>query len=200
MPGQMRSPDALPPEPLSGHRAAPPGYRDVSVPIESMLRPSGLAVAAALAILPLALYWARYGFKGFLPSTLSVVLVAVGMAVLLLVHEGLHAVGWVVFGRLSWRDVSFGLDRKTLSPYTHVNAPMPATAYRAGGLLPGVVTGLVPAAIGILLRSGPLTLIGAALLSGAVGDLTVLWVIRRVPGDCLVIDHPSRAGCWVQEQ
>lgn len=199
MPGQMTLPDPRPPEPTSGPPAAPPGYRDVSVPIESMLRPPGLAVAAALAILPLIAYGASYGFKGFLPSTLSVVLVAVGMAVLLLVHEGLHAVGWVVFGRLSWQDVSFGLDRKTLSPYTHVNAPMPAAAYRAGALLPGVATGLVPAAIGILLRSGPLTLIGAALLSGAVGDLMVLWVIRRVPRDRLVIDHPSRAGCWVQE-
>ena len=200
MPGEMRFPDALPPDPAPGPPAAPPGYRDISVPIEALLKPPGLAVAVALAILPLAIYGAGYGFKGFLPSTLSIVLVAAGMAVLLLVHEGLHAVGWVVFGRLSWQDVSFGLDHKTLSPYTHVSAPMPAAAYRAGALLPGIVTGLFPAAIGILLRSGPLTLIGAALLSGAVGDLMVLWVIRRVPGDRLVIDHPSRAGCWVQEQ
>jgi hypothetical protein len=131
--------------------APPPGYRDVSVPIGAMLRPAGLVTAAALALVPLVAYWAVYGFKDFLPSTLSVALVAVGMAVLLLAHEGLHAVGWVIFGRLSWQDVSFGLDRKTLSPYTHVNAPMPAAAYRGGALLPGVVTGLLPAMVGILL-------------------------------------------------
>jgi hypothetical protein len=178
----------------------PPGYRDVSMPIEAMLRPAGLATAAVLAILPLGVYGVVYGFKGFLPSPLSVALVAVGMAVLLVAHEALHAAGWVIFGRLSWQAVSFGLDRKTLSPYTHVNTPMPAAAYRVGALLPGLVTGLLPAAIGLLLRSGPLTLIGAALLSGAVGDLMVLWVIRRVPGNRLVIDHPSRAGCWVQEE
>jgi hypothetical protein len=164
-----------------------------------MLKPAGLAAAAVLAILPLGAYGVVYGFDGFLPSPLSVALVAVGMAVLLVGHEALHAIGWLVFGRLSRQAVSFGLDRKTLSPYTHVSTPMPAAAYRAGALLPGVVTGLLPAVIGILLRSGPLTLIGAALLSGAVGDLMVLWVIRQVPGDRLVIDHPSRAGCWVQE-
>ncbi len=98
---------------------------------------------------------------------------------------------------VSWEHISFGVDRASLTPYTHIAAPMTARAYRIGAMTPGLLTGALPTLAAWVSGSGALSLIGALMSVGAVGDLIVLWVIRRVPGDTLVMDHPTNAGCWV---
>jgi hypothetical protein len=185
---------------MQSENEPPPGYRDVSIPIEALTVP-GLVIGVGLALLAIAPYWVIHGFKESL--TLSVG-AAVGLILaligLLVAHELLHALGWMIAGRLGRDQISFGLDRKTLNPYTHVHVPMTARAYRFGAALPGILTGLLPTLAGWVIGSGPLTLLGAFMSIGAVGDLIILWVIRRVPGHTLVIDHPTRAGCWVSTQ
>ncbi|MDQ3586789.1 MAG: hypothetical protein M3375_00315 [Actinomycetota bacterium] len=74
---------------------------------------------------------------------------------------------------------------------------MTAAAYRKAALLPGLVTGLLPMAVGLATGLAPLTLAGAALLGAAGGDWAVVYAIRRVPGDRLVRDHPSEVGAEV---
>ncbi len=177
----------------------PPGSRDVAIALPEVMR-IGAKLALALIALPLVLFWLLYGFSYFTSTTFTntFFLSLVPMFILLVVgHELLHAVGWMLAGRFSWRHIAFGLDRRTLSPYAHARVAMPVSAYRVGVVLPGIITGLLPVVIGLLARSGPLTLWGAFMLSSAVGDLIVLWVIRALPGTARVIDHPSKAGCIV---
>jgi hypothetical protein len=47
--------------------------------------------------------------------------------------------------------------------------------------------------------SGGWTVYGVIFLIAAAGDFIVLWVLRGVPGDVLVEDHPTRAGCYVYD-
>jgi hypothetical protein len=175
----------------------PPGYRDVSIPIIELTRP-GVVISAALTLLALGPFWLLHGFSGWLEmSPLAWLAVAVALLVLLVVHELLHALAWMVAGRFRWEQITFGFDRTSFSPYTHIATPMTARAYRIGAVTPGLLTGALPTLAAWALGSGALSLIGAFMSVGAVGDLIVLWVIRRVPGDTLVLDHPSNAGCWV---
>jgi hypothetical protein len=74
---------------------------------------------------------------------------------------------------------------------------MTARAYRVGGALPGVVTGLLPVLAGLALGQPVLLLVGAFFLMAAVGDLLILWAIRRVPAAAQVLDHPTLPGCLV---
>jgi hypothetical protein len=179
----------------------PPGYVDVAVSIEALLQNNGvLALAVALMIFPLSVFWTMYGFDVFMDDLLTgrnLVLAIPAVVIGIVLHEGIHALGWIVFGRVPPRDISFGVDRKTLSPYAHAHSAMQAAGYRIGALLPGVLTGLLPTIIGVANTDAGLTLLGAFLLSAAVGDILVVWVIRRVPGDANVRDHPSKAGCLV---
>jgi hypothetical protein len=178
-------------------RLPPPGYRDVSIPITELTRP-GLILGAALALLTLGPFWLLHGFNGWLHiSSLAGLAVAAALLILLVVHELLHALAWMIAGGFRWEQISFGIDRATLSPYTHIAAPMTARAYRIGAVTPGLLTGVLPTLAAWVFGSGPLSLIGALMSVGAVGDLIVLWVIRHVPGDTLVIDHATNAGCWV---
>ncbi len=186
-----------------GEHAPPPGYRDVSIPME---RINGPALWLSFVLLPLTLapFVALYGSEQLVesgwPAEHTAFGVLIAVVVLIVLHEVIHAVTWMIAGRVSWRNISFGFAWKALSPYAHVAVPIPARAYRVGTAMPGLVTGVVPAVVALLIASGPLMLVSAMLIAGAVGDAIVLWVIRAVPGDVLVLDHPSAAGCFVENR
>lgn len=178
---------------------APPGYRDVSIPISAITTP-GLVIGLVIAALAMVPFWLLHDFKGSLEMSAGTgALLILILIALLFAHELLHALGWMLAGRFGWDQISFGFDRKTFNPYTHVRTPMTARAYRLGAILPGLVTGAIPVLAGWITGSGVLTLLGTFMAIGAVGDLIILWIIRRVPGEALVMDHPTNAGCWVKE-
>jgi hypothetical protein len=152
-----------------------------------------LPVAAALVGAHLALHgWdsLREGFA-FVFRLRFLVPAFVGSVVL---HEALHAAGFLLFGRARPSTLHFGIDRATLSPYAGCRAPLPARGYRAAVLLPGVALGVLPVAAGLAGGTAWLTLWGAFMLVTAGGDLAVLLALRGVPGRARVVDHPTRAG------
>jgi uncharacterized membrane protein (DUF4010 family) len=178
----------------------PPGYRDVSIPLTDITAKATLAMIP-LIVLPLVPYWLIYGWDAFWSNAFNDSwLFFIGALIIgIIAHEGVHAIGWKFAGGLSWSDLSFGIDKKTLSPYCHAKAPMKTSAYRLGAVLPSLVTGLLPILIGTAIAHAPLTFVGAVLFSAAVGDFLILWIIRDVHPDALVLDHPKNAGCYVKD-
>jgi hypothetical protein len=105
--------------------------------------------------------------------------------------------GYVGFAHLSWKTVRLGFNFRSLAAYVHSDSPVGISAYRRLVALPGIILGVIPIFIGIACEVGLITLYGFFMLIAASGDLAILWKIRRVSPDSLVIDHPYRAGCWV---
>lgn len=116
----------------------------------------------------------------------------------IIIHESLHAVGWAWFGRVSLKEMKFGIIKG--NPYTHVKVPIAARAYQIGGGLPGFVLGVLPGIICWINGSGPLMLFASVMLATAAGDVIMLWLLRDVPPDRPVRDHPSAVGCMVMEE
>jgi len=112
-------------------------------------------------------------------------------------HELIHGLSWAVFGRRPLRDVKFGFQLRSLTPYAHLRVPLPARAYRLGALMPALLLGFVPYLAGLALGNGWLLSFGLLYVFAAGGDLLVLWLLRDIPGGAWVEDHPSRAGCLV---
>ncbi|WP_298820878.1 DUF3267 domain-containing protein [Chloroflexus sp.] len=161
---------------------------------DANLRGSLFGLAPALVVV-VAHIWFQ-GASGLLDSLGSLwwwIAVVVGIAV----HEGLHAIGWMLAGRLPPGVISFGIDRQTLSPYAHTRQPLSINAYRFGTALPALGLGVAPALIGIIGNLPAFTTFGALFLFAAGGDLLILWLIRNDPVYAMVADHPSRAGCEV---
>jgi hypothetical protein len=75
-----------------------------------------------------------------------------------------------------------------------------ARSYRWAILLPGIILGVLPALIGLILGYGMITLGGTFLFAAAGGDMAVLWAIREVESDAMVLDHPERVGCVILEK
>lgn len=122
---------------------------------------------------------------------LMVILFVVGIVV----HEVLHAVGFHLFGSVSHRDIQFGFKR--LTPYTHSSARMPLNGYRWSILLPGLLLGILPSLLATVVGSGFLFIFGLFFTLTAGGDFLILWLLRGVPAEAHVADHPSKVGCVV---
>lgn len=155
-----------------------------------------IPVTAVMFLLP---YWLLGGQFVWAqrPSLLILLLAFVGG---ILIHELLHAVGFVWAGKVPVTAVKFGFSWKGLAPYAHCAEPMRASAYRLSIMLPGLVLGVLPGILGTILLSWPLVLWGILMVIAAGGDLAVLLAIRQVPGVAWVRDHPTKAGCQVFKQ
>lgn len=162
-----------------------------------------LALAPAMVVPILAPYWMIWGF----PHTLSAStdLPAAPFLILLLLasivfHEGLHGLGFVLFGRVPWSQIKFGVYWRYLAPYASCKVPVTASAYRFGVTLPGLMLGVVPSVAAITTGHWGLLLYGLVMTGASVGDLAILLVTRTLSPDRLVLDHPRRAGCWVLDE
>jgi putative zincin peptidase len=188
--------EAAPPAPPSEE----PGYTvlsDATISFEEANRVALIVLpfGAGLVLLHLALWGGRSVGEGF--AFLFPWLFFPVLLVSVVVHEGLHAAGFLAVGRAPRSAVHFGVDRRTLSPYAGCRAALRAGAYRFAILLPSLALALAPAAAGLATGTGWLTLWGAFMLVSGAGDFAALWAMRRVPNTARVLDHPERVGCRV---
>jgi hypothetical protein len=126
---------------------------------------------------------------------LEILLPALGVSIV--AHEGLHLAGYRIFGGVPAGKAKFGFTLWPLTAYIHADEPVTAAAYRRLVAFPGLLLGALPAIGGLLSGSGGLTIYGFFMLISAGGDFAILWKIRALPSDVLVLDHPHRAGCTV---
>lgn len=142
--------------------------------------------------------WGKPVLSGVRPGSFFLLLFILLIGIVL--HEGLHALGWKVAAGVPWSAMKFGINWKVLAPYAHCKVPMMARAYRIGVLLPGLALGLFPGIAGLLGGSFVLTSWGALFTAAASGDLLGYWAIRSVPSSARVLDHPTELGCEVIEE
>jgi hypothetical protein len=115
------------------------------------------------------------------------------------VHELIHGISWMVFGKKSFSAIKFGFQWKTVTPYAHLKEPVEVNAYRIGGFMPGFILGIVPYVLSLLLGDGNLFWFSLVHTAAAGGDWLILWLLRNVKSGTLVEDHPTNAGCYVIE-
>jgi len=115
----------------------------------------------------------------------------------MLLHELLHALAYLILTKGDFRNISFGLIWKNMTPYCHYKKPINISKYRIAVFAPGFLTGLIP--LSISLANGSFELfIGALFFTlGALGDFMILWLLRKEHSQVLIQDHPEKIGCIV---
>ena len=155
-----------------------------------------LPIIAAFTLLP---FCARWGIVPLLRAQMVLmdpVLLIGGLLVLGPVHEGLHALGYLLAG-VPRGALRIGVHLRTCSMYVHCATPVRVEAYRIASVLPFLMLGLGPAILSWQTGSGWLALAAAFSIASATGDLLLLWNVRGVPADRWVADHPVRVGCRI---
>jgi len=168
---------------------------DLSVPVHELPRWVWI-LSVVLMFAPLIPYAMIYGLLTLLYG-MNPLAILMGFIVLIVLHEAIHAIGWKFSSGLPWSAFTFGFLWRALAPYCHSKEPMSVTAYRIGGILPLIFTGIIPWLIGLAMADATITVLGTLLIAGGVGDIYVLWSLRNVPDSARVIDHESNAGCVV---
>lgn len=145
----------------------------------------------AACLLPYLVLWGKPAFLAALRAALVSpwLIPALGLGVV--AHEGLHGLGWALFGRISWREVQFGFDRLGRMPFARCRVPLPVSAYRVGGALPALVMGVAPLLVGSVSGTGWLAVWGALFLAMASGDLLILWATRSAGAQAHILGHPG---------
>lgn len=114
-----------------------------------------------------------------------------------ILHELIHAVCWSWLDGIPWSKIKFGVKWKVLTPYVHCPEPVEISHYRWGVAMPGIVLGVAPYALALLLQNGWLLGFGLFFTLAAGGDILILWLLRDVPQGTHVQDHPELVGCRV---
>lgn len=155
---------------------------------------------AAVCLLPYLLIWGSTSLlhdnSAMLHPLILVPLTFVGI----IAHELLHGLGYVIFGRLRWSVVRFGLKLKSLTAYAYTDSHVTAASHKRLVALPAFILGIIPVCVGTASGVGWLTLYGFLMLIGTGGDMAILWKLRNVHPNAHVLDNPDRAGCWVFSQ
>jgi len=120
-----------------------------------------------------------------------------GFAVLLVLHELIHAVAWQRRARRPWSDFKFGFNPKVLMFYCHCRAPMTVAAYRWGALAPLVVLGSLTVLALVVYPAGWLAITAGFHLAACIGDVWIVAGLRKFAPDLLVRDHPTDPGCEI---
>lgn len=115
------------------------------------------------------------------------------------VHELLHGLSFMLLGKKPFSAIKFGFQLETFTPYAMCKEPVRAGVYRLAIAMPFLILGALPTLIGLAAGRFWLTLFGLWGITGAGGDLLILWLIRHVDAQTLVEDHPTQAGCYVIE-
>ncbi len=157
-----------------------------------------LPLAFLLFWLPYQVTWKMWPFAAFLDTSFSGMLTIILILALSLIgHELIHAVGFWLVGGVPLNRIKFGFSWQGFAPYAHCREPLQTTAYRISVVLPGLFLGVLPGLFGVALQQPLLVMWATLMLLAAGGDAAVLWAVRQVPSTAHVLDHPKKVGCQV---
>jgi len=122
------------------------------------------------------------------------IFILVVLLILAILHEFLHAICFILSNDAGWKDIKFGIHWKWLIFYAHLKVPISKSTYRISILLPGIILGIIPTVCGMIFENVIIAFVGAVMTGAAGGDLVVIWMLRAIPSDRKILDHPSECG------
>lgn len=117
----------------------------------------------------------------------------------MVLHEGLHGLGWRPFCKRGWKSLYIGVLWKKLTPFCCCMEPLGFGAYLFGGLFPLLVLGL--GLFGVALVTGNIFWLFLSVLNilSAGGDTTIVLMLCKYR-KALIMDHPTECGFWAFEK
>lgn len=114
-----------------------------------------------------------------------------------ILHELIHGITWSFYTKNGFSSIRFGINWKMLMPYCHCKEPLLLRHYITGAIMPFMLLGLIPLIWAIFTGRLLLLVTGLIMTISAIGDFMIIALIRKYPGDTLVLDHPNEAGCYI---
>ena len=164
-----------------------------------------LLIAIPVVALGVLLFMWKNSTAAHLPDPQRAILLLVLIVVLIVVHELIHGITWSMFTERHFKDIEFGFMKEYFTPYCTCLVPLSKKHYILGALMPGILLGVVPTALGILLGSPLLFWTGIVMLLSAGGDIMIVMKLlafkkQNESTEVLIYDHPTQAGSVIFEK
>ena len=128
------------------------------------------------------------------PSRLIFLMVAV--AGMILLHELIHAFCFALYAKHGFRHIKLGFKWNYLAPYCHCGEAVKVWQYGVAVLMPTLLLGFIPLLTGLAVGNFCVYLAGMLLVGGGIGDMLVFSLLRSIPKNAAVIDHPDKVGFY----
>ena len=132
-------------------------------------------------------------------SLINLIVFLVGYLLLIVLHELSHLIGFVLFGKVPWSSLNYGVNLKLGIAYATTNELLRNKAMKRVLLLPFWTTGFLPTVIGLWMNYSLLVLLGAFLIAGAFGDFAMYKELRKVSNTAFIKDDPELPKLYVYE-
>lgn len=133
-------------------------------------------------------------------SLINLILFISGYILLIVLHELSHLIGFVLFGKVPWSSLNYGVNLKLGIAYATTHEPLRNKAMKRVLLLPFWTTGVLPTVIGLWMNHSLLVLLGAFLIAGAFGDFAMYKELRKVSNNAFIKDDPELPKLYVYEE
>ena len=112
-------------------------------------------------------------------------------------HEVIHGITFALFAKAGLKSIRFGILMKSLTPYCHCTEPLKAWQYLISSIMPAIVLGFIPVLVATFTVNIGLLLFGVFFTMAASGDFIIVYMLRNLPRNIRVQDHPEKIGCFV---
>lgn len=142
---------------------------------------NALAVIILAVLLLVLSAWHRVTWvsliQSFRPFWFSLI-IFIGIAIL---HEGLHGLGYFVFGRASLAAIHIGFYPKGMAFLLECEAPLTKWQFMSSLLLPTMAIGILPLPWGLVLHMSRMVDWSLVNIASGAGDFALAWHFKRLP-------------------
>lgn len=114
-----------------------------------------------------------------------------------IIHVFIHGIVWAYFAKDKFKSIKFGVFWRMLSPYCFCIEPLKLNNYRLGIILPTLIVSILPGVISIWLQNPDLLIFSAFMLILSSSDFYLLYLLKGVRKDALVLGMPIETGCYI---
>lgn len=112
----------------------------------------------------------------------------------MIVHELIHGFFFARYAPSKMNAISFGVKWKALALYCRCSESIIVQKYRISILMPVLLLGFTPTTLGLILGDVHMTIWGAVMIVGGIGDFISLWMLKGMKRHTMVLDHPNTIG------
>ena len=114
-----------------------------------------------------------------------------------LYFAGIGGIIWTIGAENGKKDIEFGFQKETLTPYCTCTSPLTKSMYILGSMMPMTILGVVLGVVSIFIGNFILLAISVIQIIGGAGDIliTAMLLFHKTKGkDVVLLDHPTKIG------
>ena len=119
------------------------------------------------------------------------------ICLIIILHEALHAFAALLWGRVPWSSIHFGVKWRSLMFYCHCDKLLKVNTFRILVLLPLIITTPIAGLIWWLYPSLWSLLLFSLTIAFCSGDVLMFFKVRQVENDKWIQDHESELSFYI---